>query len=134
MFVSKRKGRRFFERRPGGHARFLFALPIWIPFLSVALVVARLQGNVSVADLDSFSLSVADWASFRFGQGNIEILDAKRKNPRLAFLIDTGFIDTWAGGSFLPCVSLPPLKFVSQKKSRFLSRFLSQFWALLILG
>ena len=86
--------------------------------------------------LCSFSFCVADWAFSDCGQWEIELRFwmQKEKNLKLAFLTDTGFIDTRAGGSFLPCVVLPPLKFVSQKKSRFLSRFLGQFWALLILG
>ena len=64
--------------------------------------------------LCSFPVCVADVCSFRWivlssrlglvsdcgqlGEG-IEILAVKRKNPKLALIIDTGFIET-GGGSF----------------------------------
>ena len=64
----------------------------------------------------------------------IEILDAKRKNLKPALLTDTGFIDTGWCVPFHPAYYLPPpLKFVSQKNSRFLAWKFGQFVTLLIL-
>ena len=126
MFVSKRKGDvRKSVALVVGHACFPFALPIWIPFLSVALVVGvswRLQRNIRLGHaVLVFSLRCRCLffqvivLSSRLGlspivvsgESELRLGMEKRKNLKLAFLIDTGFIETGAC-SFLPCVCTSP--------------------------
>ena len=80
----------------------------------------------------AFQVIVRSSRLWSVGDG-IEILDAKRKNLKPALLTDTGFIETAGCWFLLTLRGTPPLKFVSQKNSRFLSRFLGQFATLLIL-